>query len=517
MNEATRNEIIRHFLAGASQRAIARLLGLSRNTVARVLADVQAARAGETAQVCGRRSSLLEGYEAVMQELLDRYPDMTVTRVLQELRQRGFTGGYTIVRQRVAQLRPRPVPEPVVRFETGPGVQAQMDYATYTLDFTEEGRRRVQLFSYLLSYSRRQYLRFVEAQDFATTLHQHIAAFSHLGGVAASCLYDNLKVVVCSHGDDGPVYNPRFLAFATHYGFRPIACRPRRPQTKGKVERPFHYVETNLLNGRTFRTLNHLNEVTDAWLANVADVRIHAQTRQSPLARHAEERPHLIALPAAAYEVAPVVYRTVNVEGFIAWRANLYSVPWRHIGQLLAVRLTADELIVYGPDLQEVTRHRLPARAVTGQRLECAEHRPAVAAGQRHEVLRQRFAELGPVALRFLDGLVQSQRYGKDQAQRVLALLGTYARGDVVAALERAVRYGAYTLAAVEGILAAQARPKGVLERLAEEERRHLPSLLQNDPVRPRPTSDYQPLLPPEPVNDGPPGEPCEDNDPPAA
>ena len=389
-----------------------------------------------------------------------------------------------------------------------------MDYATYTLDFTEEGRRRVHVFSYLLSYSRRQYLHFVEAQDFETTLHQHIAAFTHLGGVAASCLYDNFKVVVCSHEDDAPVYNPRFLAFATHYGFRPIACRPRRPQTKGKVERPFYYVETNLLNGRTFRTLTHLNEVTNEWLANVADVRIHAQTRQTPLARHAEELPQLIALPAVAYEVAPVVYRTVSVEGFIAWRQNLYAVPWRHIGQLLAVRLTQDEVIVYGPNLEEVARHRLLPRSVTGQRCERPEYHPAVDTPQRQALLRERFAQLGAVALRFLEGLIQTQRYGKDQAQRVLALLGTYTRADVVAALERAVRYGAYTLAAVERILAAQARPKSILERLAEEERRHLPPQLPTDPVHPRPTSDYQPLLPPEPQSDGPASEASADNDP---
>ena len=114
----------------------------------------------------------------------------------------------------------------------------------------------------MLGYSRRQYLRFVEAQDFATTLREHVRAFEHLGGVAATCLYDNMKVVVSGYDGDEPLYNPRFLAFATHYGFRPVACRPRRPQTKGKVERPFDYVETNLLNGRTFRTLDHLNEVT---------------------------------------------------------------------------------------------------------------------------------------------------------------------------------------------------------------------------------------------------------------
>ena len=125
----------------------------------------------------------------------------------------------------------------------------------------------------MLGYSRRQYLRFVEAQDFATTVREHVRAFEHLGGVAATCLYDNMKVVVTGYEDDVPIYNPRFLAFATHYGFRPVACRPRRPQTKGKVERPFAYVETSLLNGRTFETLDHLNETTAWWLAHVADVR----------------------------------------------------------------------------------------------------------------------------------------------------------------------------------------------------------------------------------------------------
>jgi transposase len=511
MNEATRNEIVRRWQAGASQRAIARVLGLSRNTVQRALAQVQAARAGTAPGAPPRRASLLDAYEADLQDLLRRYPDMTATRVFEELRNRGFTGGYTIVRQRVEQVRPCPPPEPVVRFETAPGAQAQMDYATYTIDFTEEGRRRVHLFSYLLGYSRRQYLRFVEAQDFETTLRQHVHAFTHLGGAAAACLYDNFKVVVLSHEDDAPVYNPRFLAFATHYGFRPIACRPRRPQTKGKVERPFHYAETNLLNGRTFRTLAHLNEVTAGWLAEVADVRIHAQTRQSPLARHAEELPHLIALPAAAYEVAPVMYRTVSVEGFVAYRQNLYSAPWRYIGQLLAVRVTEDEVILYGPQLQELARHRLLSRSLTGQRSEQAEHRPAADPQQRQAVLRERFAQLGPAAVRFLEGLVQTQRYGKDQAQRVLALLGVYARCDAVAALERAVRYGAYSLSAVERILAAQARPRGVLAALAEEECRRLPPGLQSDPIAARPTSDYQPLLPQEPARDDQPTDPSSD------
>jgi transposase len=132
----------------------------------------------------------------------------------------------------------------------------------------------------------------------ATTLSEHVRAFTHLGGVAATCLYDNMKVVVTGYENDVPIDNPRFLAFATHYGFRPVACRPRRPQTKGKVERPFFYVETSLLNGRSFETLNHLNEITAWWLANVADVRELRQFGTTPLQLHQEELPHLVPLPA---------------------------------------------------------------------------------------------------------------------------------------------------------------------------------------------------------------------------
>ena len=503
MNEATRNEIVRQRHAGASIRAIARSLQLSRRTVGRILARISAERAGP-APAAARRPSLVDPFVSVIRELLERYPDMTVVRIHEELRTRGFTGKYTIVRQRVQDLRPRPVRTPVIRFETGPGVQAQMDYAVFDLDFTDAGRRRVNLFSYVLGYSRRQYLRFVEAQDFATTLREHVRAFDHLGGVAATCLYDNLKVVVAGYEGDEPIYNPRFLAFATHYGFRPVACRPRRPQTKGKVERPFLYVQTSLLNGRTFRTLEHLNETVLWWLANVADVRLLRPSGKTPLALHAEEQAHLIPLPAQPYETALVVYRTVNAEGFISYRQNWYSAPWQQIGRVLPVRITEDEVIIYGRQVEEIGRHRLFARTVTGQRSEHRAHRPSEDPRQRHAQLQERFTELGPEAGRFLDGLVRSQRNGKGQAHKVLALLGIYTRADLIAALERAARYGAYSVAAVERILAVQAKPKTVLQSLAEQEREHLQPLLDGNPVSPRPTADYQPLIEQTPAEETP-------------
>ena len=114
-----------------------------------------------------------------------------------------------------------------------------MDYSTYDIDFTAEGRRRVHLFSYVLGYSRRQYLRFVEAQDLPTTLREHVRAFEHLGGVAAHLPVRQHEGRGAAARRRGAALQPAFLAFATHYGFTPRACRVRRSQTKGKVERPF--------------------------------------------------------------------------------------------------------------------------------------------------------------------------------------------------------------------------------------------------------------------------------------
>lgn len=507
MNEELRNEIVRRQQAKMSLRRIEAELHVSRRTIQRVLAQREAERGGEGSAGLPappkRRKSLLDAYEDHIRELLERYPDIHGTRIYEELQRRGYQGRYSMVRDRVRQLRPQPVRDAVVRFETRPAAQAQADYSVYDIDFSDEGRRRVSLFSYVLSYSRRFYMRFVQSQDFETTVREHIRAFKYFQGVAASCLYDHQKVVVMHYEGGEPIFNPRFLAFATHYGYQPRLCAPKRPQTKGKVERGFGFVEASLLNGRTFHSLDHLNEVTLWWLANVADVRVHRETKQRPIDRYAEEQPHLLALPAQDYDVAPVVYRIVNVEGFISYRQNYYRVPWKCIGQALPVRITEDELIVYGPDIKELVRHRLLPRQVTGQRCEHQEHRPSDDPQQRLAMLRERFFELGPIAQRFLDGLLRDQRYGKAQAGKVLALLGTYNRQDLLAALERAVRFGAYSYQAVERILASQAKPRGILEILADQERQHLQPLFTDDPVPLRPAADYQSLLPPETAADG--------------
>ena len=482
------------FYSHTSQRRIAKMLALDPKTVAHIIAEHQQARSGAPPDKRKPRKSLLDPFQDNIVQLLERYPNITAVRLVEELRRLGYTGAYSIVRDRLRQLRrcPRVL---VRRFETPAGLQAQMDYGTYDIHFTDEGKRRVHAFSYVLGFSRRQYLYFVEHQDFTTTIRQHVSAFTYLGRLAAECLYDNMKVVVNSHDGEQPIYNTRFLAFATYYGFKPVACRPRRPQTKGKVERQFQLVEGNLLNGRTFSSLQHLNETTAWWLAHVADLRQHKTTQRTPLELFQEEFPHLLPLPEKPYDTAEVVYRTVNPEGYVSYLQNFYSVPWQRIGELLPVRITEAEVIIYDPDICEITRHPRLTASLTGQHRTDPAHCPAPDLRRKQEVLRQRFEQLGPQAASFFDQLIRARRYGKDEAVRILGLLAIYHQTDLLSAIERASRFRAFSRAAVERILAASAQPRSALDSVDDQARQHLDELLRQNPVPPRDTRDYQALL----------------------
>jgi hypothetical protein len=224
-------------------------------------------------------------------------------------------------------------------------------------------------------------------------------------------------------------------------------------------------------------------------------VRFHQEIKGRPIDRFQDEKPHLLRLPAHCYDTAQVLYRTVNSEGHVMYRQNFYSVPWQRIGELLPVRITEKELIVYGPDVREVARHPLYPSGTTGEKHSLLEHVPGRDHHQKYELLKERFGEFGPDGVLFLEELVRTRRCGKNEAARVLGLLATYHREDLVRALERAVRYRAFSWSAVERILAAQARPRSVWESLQTEAQEQLDEILRQDPLSARSTAEYQPLL----------------------
>lgn len=499
----TKNDIIARWKNKQSIRGIASDLQLGRAAIASVIrqhsAQTQATAPTSPPACFGpiplTRKSKLDPFVDSLTQLMARYPNITAQRAFEELSKLGYSGSYSTLRTYMKDRRARPK-APVIRFETPPGAQAQMDWSTYTIDFTQEGRRRVELFSYILGYSRRQYICFTERQDFETTVRQHVVAFEHLGGAAATCLYDNMKVVVNRWEDGQPIYNPRFLSFATHYGFKPWACEPRRPETKGKIERPFDYAEKNLLNGRTFRSLEHLNEVARWWLSEVNDRRIHGTTKRTPLELHEEEKPHLIDLPAIRFDTAQVVYRKVDSEGFINNADNRYSAPWRLIGQMIPVRILEDQLEIYNTTIDLVATHDL-ARGRNEKRSQ-ESHRPPSDHHEQLAILREKYMQWGQAAVEYFDGILRKCRNGRHEAQRILSLLYGYPKKDGLAAMQRGIQYHAYGYQSLERILAHFGTPKANWELLSQREQEALQQLTESTRVEARQSKEYQHLLDPE-------------------
>ena len=234
---------LRHAVAllhrkGQGQRVIAKELGISRKKVRTLLAGVVRQRDhGHSALPAApeKRASQLDIFAPKIQALLDDYPDISAVRLCEELRAVGYEGGYTILKERLRLMRPKPKVSPVERFETGPGKQGQQDWSPYTIPFTKDGPTKLHCFSFILAFSRRHYVHFCEHEDQLTLERQHIAAFERFGGVPEEILYDGQKAVVLRREAGRPIYNPKFLAFATHYGFRPHALPPRTPTWKAFV------------------------------------------------------------------------------------------------------------------------------------------------------------------------------------------------------------------------------------------------------------------------------------------
>lgn len=295
--------LLQHLLDdGLSKTAIAQRLGVSRRVVHHWIATGQVSRDVDTApprQYPPRRTQL-DPFTAIITARLATYPELSAVRLYDEIRAAGYPGGITQLREYVARLRPRPEPEPVVRFETAPGHQAQVDFAEFRLPW---GKRYALVV--VLGYSRLLWLKFYPRQTLTTVSTGLEEAFTYFGGVPTELLFDQLKAVIVEdqRADGGKLLeNAEFLRFAAHWGFRIRACRPYRAKTKGKVERPIRYIRGNFFYGREFIGDADLDAQRLAWMDGVANVRVHRTTRCVPRVRfEADEVTHLRPLAERAH------------------------------------------------------------------------------------------------------------------------------------------------------------------------------------------------------------------------
>lgn len=322
---------------GYSIREISRRMGLSRNTVKKYL-QTEPVRRRRTG-----RPSKLDPFKAYLDQRVAQGVTNGV-RLFHELRQQGYPGGYTLVKDYLQPRRPARTPTAVMRFETAPGHQAQVDFGYFGYDDVAGRPQKLWLFVMVLSYSRMTYAEFGTTADGTAVIRGLVHAFEFFGGRPREVLFDNMKPVVQGRDADGAVvWTPRFLDAALALGFQPRACRPYRAQTKGRVERTIGYIRQHFWPGRTFTDLADVNRQLHQWLDTVANVRPHGTTHERPIDRLATE--HLEQLPEPT-RWAPYLLetRTVSRDGFVAYGGSRYGVPWTVAGQPVTVEATGDRV-----------------------------------------------------------------------------------------------------------------------------------------------------------------------------
>jgi transposase len=294
---------LKHYLRlGYSQTAIAEELGIDRRTIYRWIRSGQLDRdLSEPPRYSPRppRPRKLDPFREYLRQRLGDFPDLTATRLLREIRASGYTGGITQLRDFVREIRPHEPEEPVTRFETPPGKQAQVDFAHFRFPW---GTRYALVV--VLGYSRALWFQYFRRQDLWTLIRGLEQAFQFFGGVPEEILFDQMRAVVSRdlrpHGGR-LIENAEFLRFAAHHGFRPRACRPYRAKTKGKVERPIRYIRQDFHYGRSFANDPDANDQALLWLKAVANLRVHATTGERPIDRLEVERQHLKPLQPSPY------------------------------------------------------------------------------------------------------------------------------------------------------------------------------------------------------------------------
>ena len=332
---------------GKTQTEIAELLGVCERTVRNHLKAMPAARKRPI------RGSKVDAFKATIDAILDTNPSHNGELIYERLQELGYGGKISVMKDYVASVRRKLQLQAVMRFETEPGHQAQVDWKEFGRQVVDGRATKLYAFVMVLGYSRKAFVFFTTRMDSATLLACHALAFAYFGGVPHEILYDNMRTAF--QPDCEGVWQPtkKLLALAVHYGFIPKRCRARRPETKGKVERTIGYLDNNFwprMDGVTL-SLEGLNDQVSGWLAMVDAKRLSGfdESRTERFGREQTMLQPQSVLPFDARMDIPVL---VNRESLIRYGTNSYSVLPQHIGRMLTLKVHPfdNSAEVFGPE-----------------------------------------------------------------------------------------------------------------------------------------------------------------------
>lgn len=437
-------------------RPIAKKLGLGRKLVRNVL-DKLGLLETTAAQpkTAPEPANKLDPFRDQIKEKVEK--QLSTSRILREIKEKGYQGERTILADYVRTLQVQPPPKKRVwrRFETRPGEETQFDWSPYRVPIGGV-ERTVHAFAATLGFSRKTHVRFYPDERESTLLEAHTFAFADFQGVTRRGVYDWMSTVVLGTvgRDRQPLWHPRFQEFARYYGYEPYLCKVADPDRKGKDERFFLYLERDFLRGSEFDSFDDLNAKVRLWLDEVANRRVHGTTRRVPQEAWEQERTFLIALPESRYPAYDEELRKVGPDSVVSVRGTPYTVPAQLAHQTVSVHLFSDHFevcdhqdqvafsrpyvpeaergkLVINPMHYESVRRRAPLPGGSIAQLEDALLTRYPRLDELCAGIRRRMKSLAHVHLRALWRL--ADRYGDDAFAEAAARAQRYRRYDAQA------------------------------------------------------------------------------------
>lgn len=404
------------------------------------------------------KTSILDPFKAEINRMLEKH-NYTATQVYQQLQELNYEGSYNTIKRYVRKIRPGRS-EAYLKLSFAPGECAQVDWGSFGSVNVGNTRRRLSFFVMVLCYSRFMYVEFTVSQTMEHWLSCHQHAFDFFGGIPSRIMVDNLKSAVLKRivGQD-PVFNQKYLDFSRPYGFDISACNVRKGNEKGIVESGVGYVKKNFLNGLEIQDFSHLNSACKNWLENIANARIHGETKKIPAELLTRDLPYLQALAIHPYDIGTVSQVRASSQFRVALDSNRYSVPAEYAGARLTMKTYPDRICLYHED-KLLARH---IRCYERNRdIENPDHPKALLTKRRKaktQMIYKRFLTLSPRAHEYYEALAEKRFNPAAHIHRIVALSEIYSREAVERAMDDAFVFQAFSAEYIANILEQKNRP----------------------------------------------------------
>jgi|WetSurMetagenome_2_1015567.scaffolds.fasta_scaffold122617_1 transposase len=443
---------------GMSLREIARFLHLSHNTVKKALE-------GESPPQYERPEKIninIEPFKEVIFELANE-KKYKGSRILEEIKSKGYKGGQTSFYFYLRKIRIEKKQKFFTPYQTAPAEQSQFDWSPYTV-LIGNTLTRIYIFSYINSFSRYKILEVSLSQTQSAIFEALENSLLGCGGVPQRIQTDNAKAFVKNASRNNFQWNQRYLHFCGHYGFEPSRSLPYHPWSKGKVEKPFSYIEDHFIAGNSFDCFGDLQNKLKIFQNKINNT-VHSTIKAIPEEMFIKEKPSLMPLPERRYIGVQEEVRKVTFDCLISYGGSRYSVPWMFAGKEVWVRISKGYMLeVYSQNNKLIATHKLSLEkksvVIEKEHYRCNNYRTG-----NFERLKKSFLSVFPEKELFIEKLKAAKRINaRYQLFQILEIMKMYSEEDFLDAIEKSLQYNVFNSSFISGYLEKNFKQKFVLQ-----------------------------------------------------